>query len=192
VLRPGGANSGEPARGAGWAGYLAERAETVAGRGRPLRDQRVGHAERTQVLGLLGNAYEAGVLPVGEYDARVVAVGVATRASQLRLQVSDLPPAYSWGAPAPAVVEAPAASGRVALILGIASVPLSVCGVGLVLGLLAVIAGRGGGPRAGGVRAGGMRLSAALIGRVFGLVGMALSIAALAAAFLAWHGHTSP
>src|SRR5262249_14841585 len=153
----------EAARDLRWAGYLAERAEieraaaecaeTVAGR--PVRDQRVGHAERTQVLGLLGNAYEAGGLPVGEYDARVVAVGAAPRASRLRLQVSDLPTAYAWGAPVPPVVEAPPGSGRVALILGIASVPFSMCGIGLVLGLLAVIASRNGGPRTGRPRVGG-------------------------------------
>ena len=55
-----------------------------------VSDHRVGHAERTQVLGLLGNAYEAGVLPVGDYDARVAAVSAATYASELSLQVSDL------------------------------------------------------------------------------------------------------
>ena len=157
------------------------------GRGRPLRDRRVGHAERTHVLGLLGNAYEAGVLPVGEYDARVAAVGAATRASQLRWQVSDLPPAYAWETPVPAAVEAPAGTWRVALILGIASVPFSMCGVGLVLGLLAVIASRNGRPRVGGPR-----VSMALVGRVFGIIGMALSVATLAAEYIVWHGRTSP
>ncbi|MCU7722700.1 DUF1707 domain-containing protein [Actinoplanes sp. KI2] len=228
-----------------------------------MKDQRVGHAERTQVLGLLGNAFEAGVLPVGEYDARVAAVGGATRASQLRLQVADLPPPYAWGAAgtglpdhppgrhaagahrphaangAPAraagsaisagsAVSAPGTaisepgtaisepgtaisepgtaisepgtavsagrpavsaprSGRGALILGIASVLFSVCGIGLVLGLLAVIAGRSRGPRAGRPR-----ISMALVGRVLGLIGMALSVAAIAAAFVAWHGRTIP
>jgi hypothetical protein len=163
-----------------------------------LKDQRVGHTERTQVLAVLGNAYEAGVLPVGEYDARVAAVGAATHASQLRLQVADLPPPYSWDAPTPAAppsggaharpaAEAPARTGRMALILGIASVLFSVCGIGLVLGLLAVLASR-----SGGARADRPRISMALVGRVFGFIGMALSVAALAAAFLAWHGRTSP
>lgn len=131
----------------------------------------MGHAERTQVLGLLGNAHEAGVLPVGEYDARVAAVGSATHASQLRLQVSDLPQAYAWGPPPQP--EEPG-SGRIALILGAASIPLSLCGVGLILGILAIIAGR-------------TRGTTALLGRVFGVIGTALSVAALSAAFLAWH-----
>ncbi|WP_433359712.1 DUF1707 SHOCT-like domain-containing protein [Actinoplanes sp. CA-142083] len=143
------------------------------------KDQRVGQAERTQVLGLLGNAFEAGVLPVGEYDARVAAVGTATHASQLRLQISDLPPAYAWGVSSPsAVSEPPAGAGRIALILGIASLPLSICGIGLILGVLAVIASRSPGRRRG--------VSAALIGRVCGVIGIALSLAALSAAFLAW------
>ena len=139
------------------------------------KDRRVGPAERAQVLGLLGNAFEAGVLPVGEYDARVVAAGTATYASQLRLQVSDLPSAYAWGESSLAgVSEPPAGAGRVALILGVASVPLSICGVGLVLGILAVIAGRG--PRRG--------VTIALIGRVFGIIGIALSLAALTTVLL--------
>jgi len=186
-----------------------------------------------------------------------VAVGAATRASQLRLQVSDLPAAYAWEEPTPVAVEAPPGSGRVALILGIASVPLSLCGIGLVLGLLAVIASRGGGSRAGGAAVGrpspgalsagalptgalsagalpagapptgalstgapptgalpagapptgalstgaprggrpllgGSRVSMALVGRVFGIIGMALSAAALAALYIACHGQTGP
>ena len=133
----------------------------------------MGHAERTQVLGLLGNAYEAGVLPAGEYDARVAVVGAATHASQLHLQVSDLPPAYAWGPPSAG--DDPGA-GRIALILGIASVPLSLCGIGLVLGVLAIVAGR----------ARGTRGAAALLGRVFGVLGIALSLATLTAAVLAW------
>jgi hypothetical protein len=163
-----------------------------------VKDQRVGHTERTEVLAVLGNAYEAGVLPVGEYDSRVAAVGGATHASQLRLQVADLPPPYSWDAattpqgPHPGGAHARSAfaasgSGRMALTLGIASVLFSVCGVGLVLGLLAVLAGRNGGRRADG-----SRISMALVGRVLGFIGMALSVAALAAAFLVWHGRTGP
>lgn len=136
---------------------------------------RAGHAERTQVLGLLGNAYDAGLLPVGEYDSRVAAVGAATHMSQLRLQISDLPPAYAWGKPDPPPAEPSLAAGRVALILGIASVPLSLCVIGGVLGILAVIAGRNAGPG----------VTAALIGRVFGILGIALSLAALLALILA-------
>ncbi|GIM92285.1 DUF1707 SHOCT-like domain-containing protein [Paractinoplanes toevensis] len=145
-----------------------------------VRDHRVGPAERTQVLGLLGNAFEAGVLPVGDYDARVTAVGTATHASQLRLQISDLPPAYAWGELPPLPPEATPASGRIALVLGIASVPMSVCGIGFLLGLLAVIASRGGGPEPGGPR-----VTPALIGRIFGFIGIALSIVAVVAVLIA-------
>jgi hypothetical protein len=151
-----------------------------------VRD-RAGHAERTHVLGLLGNAYEAGLLPVGEYDARVAAVGTATHVSQLRLQVSDLPPAYAWGKPDPPPAEPSPAAGRVALILGIASVPLSLCAIGGVLGILAVIASRNGGPRPGGPR-----VTAALIGRVFGILGIALSLAAVLALVYARNNPPGP
>src|ERR1044072_7127808 len=102
-------------------------------RGRPDAAGRVGPAERTQVRGLIGNAYEAGLLPVGEYDSRVAAVGAATHVAQLRLQISDLPPAYAWGQPDPPPADPSPAAGRVALILGIASVPLSLCVTGGVL-----------------------------------------------------------
>jgi hypothetical protein len=144
------------------------------------RDQRVGHAERTQVLGLLGNAHDAGLLPVGEYDVRVAAVGTATYASELSRQVSDLPPAYAWASPAPPAspaspVEQRPASGRIALILGIASVPLAICLIGGILGILAVVASRNAAPG----------LSPALIGRIFGIVGIALSLAAGAALIFA-------
>jgi hypothetical protein len=133
------------------------------------RDRRVGHAERTQVLGLLGNASEAGLLPLGDYDNRVVAVGTATYASQLRLQVADLPPAYAWIEPAAPPPGASPAAGRIALIFGIASVPMSICLIGGILGILAVIASRNAAPG----------VSPALLGRVLGIVGIALSLAAV-------------
>lgn len=142
------------------------------------RDQRVGPAERTQVLGLLGNAYEAGLLPSGDYDARVAAVGTATRESELRSQIADLPAAYTWGP----VSEVNPAAGRVALILGIASVPLSVCVIGGILGTLAVIASRNA----------GRGLGAAMIGRVFGALGIVLSIAAGIAVIYALNHPVSP
>jgi hypothetical protein len=59
------------------------------------------------------------------------------------------------------------------LILGVASVPFSICLIGGLHGMLAVIAGRGGGPVPGGPRA-----TAALIGRVFGILRIALSVGA--------------
>jgi hypothetical protein len=108
----------------------------------------------------------------------VARVGTATYASELTDQVADLPPPYTWILPPP-----PPASGRVALILGIASVPLSICGIGAVLGILAVFASRGG--TRGGV-------SPALIGRVFGILGIALSIGAVAALIYARNSELGP
>jgi hypothetical protein len=135
-----------------------------------MRGPRIGNAERTHVLGLLDGAHTAGLLPMEQYDSRVAQVGTATYASELADQVADLPPPYTWTLPPP-----PPAVGRVALILGIASVPFSMCLIGGILGILAVIASRG---------AARGRVSAALIGRVFGVVGVALSIAAGAALIL--------
>lgn len=125
-------------------------------------DARVRAAERGQLLAVLERAHAGGVLPLDEYDARIAAVSTATHASDLRRQVADLPPAYAWE-PEPA-----APGGRIALILGIASVPLSLCAVGGILGLLAVIASRGGTVRG--------RVTPALLGRIFGTFGVALSI----------------
>jgi hypothetical protein len=135
-----------------------------------MRGPRIGNAERTHVLGLLDGAHTAGLLPVEQYDTRVAQVGTATYASELADQVADLPPPYTLAQPPPAT--AGNAAGNVALILGIASVPLSICAVGGVLGVLAVLASRG---------AARGRVTPALIGRVFGILGIALSIAAVAA-----------
>jgi hypothetical protein len=150
-----------------------------------VRDTRVGTVERTQVLGLLGEALDAGLLPIEEYDARVVAVGTANHAAELRRQLGDLPPEYAWEEPdatPPAADRGSAtkpgstAAGRVALILGIASVPLSICVIGGILGVLAVLASARSSPPAPG-----RRITAALVGRVFGILGIVLSIGALIA-----------
>lgn len=150
-----------------------------------MRDVRIGPAERAEVLGLLNGAHDAGLLPVEALDARVTAVGTATYASELRTQLAGLPPAYAWGPPPPA--PPPAAAGRIALVLGLASVPFSICLVGGVLGLLAVIASRRGGPVPGGPR-----VTSALIGRVFGILGMALSVGAAIALVYARNTTTGP
>jgi hypothetical protein len=148
-----------------------------------MRDARIGHAERTEVVALLNGAYDAGLLPVETFDERVAAVGSATYASELRAQLGGLPSAYAWAPPAPQAP--PTAAGRVALILGIASVPFSFCLIGGVLGLLAVIASRRGGPA-------GSRVTAALVGRVFGIVGMVLSLGAAFALVYARSHPTGP
>jgi hypothetical protein len=151
-----------------------------------VRDERAERADREEAIGLLSRALDDGHLPLAEYDHRVAAVGAATYVWQLHQQLQDLPvrtewrPAASTPPPAPPQPPPSAAAGRVALILGIASVPLSICVVGGVLGVLAVIASL----RAGRPEPGERRVSAALIGRVFGIIGIALSVAALIAILL--------
>jgi hypothetical protein len=138
-----------------------------------MRGPRIGHDERTYVLGLLTGAQTAGLLTLDEYDARVTHVGTATYASELADQLTGLPEPYVWDVPA----EPPPtpSSGRAALILGIASVPMSLCVIGGLLGLLAVIASRH-------ARVpGGPRITAGFVGRISGIIGIVLSIGALAA-----------
>lgn len=137
-----------------------------------MPSERVDNAQRAEVIDLLTRALAEDGLPLDEYDRRVVAVGTATYAEQLRAQLQDLPPEYGWRphAAAPPVVPRPAkAYGRTALILGVVSLPLSICLVGWIFGILAILYGRRGGAKGG---------SSALIGRVFGIVGILLSIGA--------------
>ena len=70
-------------------------------------------------------------------------------------------------------------SGRAALILGIASIPLAFCFVGALLGLAAITLSLRG-PRRPGV-------SPALAGRVLGIIGVLLSAAAALAMITALH-----
>jgi hypothetical protein len=108
--------------------------------------------------------------------------------SQLSAQLSGLPPAYAWTPHAfpPPVTPHPAgsaakSSGTAALILGIISLPLAMCLVGWIFGILAILYSR----RARG-------FGTAMIGRVFGIIGIVLSIGAgLAVAFALHHG-TAP
>ncbi|MCA2218962.1 DUF1707 SHOCT-like domain-containing protein [Jidongwangia harbinensis] len=153
-----------------------------------MRDQRVGSTDRAEVIGLLGRALEKGHLTLPEHDARVVAVGTATYASELLDQLSDLPPEYAW-LPAAAIAPAPGpagpgSSGRAALVLGILSLPTSFCVLGGLLGAVAVVLSLRGPRRPG--------WGPALIGRVLGLVGIALSSVALVALVLALGGDTGP
>ena len=142
-----------------------------------MRNERIGPAERAEVLGRLGAALEAGLLTVEDHDTRVAAVGAATYAADLRAQLSGLPAAYAWH---PAPPAAPAPPGRTALILGVASIPLSCCVIGGVLGVLAVLAGRGSGPG----------VSPALIGRICGIIGIVLSIGSVIALLAAFRAPT--
>lgn len=152
-----------------------------------MRDARVTSIDRAEVLALLGRALDEGALTVGEYDARVVAAGSATYLSQLLAALDDLPPEYAWlpaAAVAGPVVDARGSRGRAALILGILSLPTSFCVLGGFLGLAAIVVSLRGERAAG--------LTAALIGRVFGIVGLVLSLAALFAILYALNHSVAP
>jgi|1186.fasta_scaffold222682_2 hypothetical protein len=131
---------------------------------------RAANEQRAEVLEQLTRALDARALTIDEYDRRVAAVGTATYVSQLVGQVGDLPPEYGWiphpGA-GPVTGRGGPAYGRTALILGIVSLPLSMCLVGWIFGILAILYSRRG--PAGG-------FGPAMIGRVFGIVGILLSI----------------
>jgi hypothetical protein len=145
----------------------------------------VATAERTEVLGLLGRALDEGHLALDQYDTRVVAVGTATYASELVAQLNDLPPEYAW-LPPTAVVPASTrtGSGRAALVLGILSLPTAFCVAGGVLGIVAIaLSFRGDRPRG---------LSPALLGRVFGIVGLVLSLGALFSLIYALNHRVGP
>jgi hypothetical protein len=139
-----------------------------------MRDQNVSAAERTEVLALLNRAVDEGHLDPGLYHGRVAAIGTATYTSQLIAPLGDLPPEYAW---LPAAAVAPTApgrsAGRAALVLGLLSVPTAFCVLGGVLGVVAIVLSLRGDRPAG--------MSAALFGRVFGIVGVILAIGALIA-----------
>lgn len=134
-------------------------------------DQRVANDQRAEVIGLLTRALDGDRLDLADYDRRVAAVGTATYVSELSAQVADLAPEFTWHphAAAPPVTPHPAGNtGRAALVLGLVSLPMSLCLLGWVFGILAFVfsrrAPRGAGP--------------ALFGRVFGVVGIVLSVGA--------------
>jgi hypothetical protein len=132
-----------------------------------MAEVRVGNAQRSEVLLLLTRALDARAIRVDEYDRRVAAVGTAIYAADLAAQLRDLPREYEWR---PGHVRPPArAYGRTALILGVLSVPLSMCLVGWIFGILALLYSRRG-PATGP--------GAAMLGRVFGILGIVLSVGA--------------
>jgi hypothetical protein len=138
-----------------------------------VRDVRAATDDRTEVIGRLSHALGQGDLAIGDYDHRVAAVGTATYTSELLAQLRDLPPEYAWLPPAAVAPPAAApAKGRAALILGILSLPTSFCVFGGLLGLTAVVLSLRG-ERVPGI-------SASLLGRVFGIVGIVMSIGAAA------------
>jgi hypothetical protein len=149
-----------------------------------VRDERVATAERAEVIALLGRALDEGRLALAEHDARVAAVGSATYTSELLTQLRDLPPEYAWLPPA-AVAPAPRApAGRAALIVGLLSLPTSFCIVGGILGIAAIVLSLRGERRTG--------VTPALLGRVFGIVGVVLSLGALFALVYALNNSVGP
>jgi hypothetical protein len=153
----------------------------------PGDDERVGNAQRAEVIDLLTRALDDAGLALDDYDRRVAAVGTATFASELQAQVRDLPDAYGWRphefAP-PVGPEHPVRSyEKTALILGIVALPLSVCLVGWIFGILAVLYSGRGRPRGFGP---------ALLGRIFGIIAIVLSAGAGIALFVAARSGTSP
>jgi hypothetical protein len=166
------------------AGYV--RGHVPVG-GVPMSDLRVGNAERTEVIALLTRALDDGHLTLAEYDGRIATVSAASHVWELATPLNGLPPEFGW---LPAAAQPPAAPGRntanygrISLILGLVSLPLSVCFVGWVFGILAIVyAGR----------AGGRGFSAALIGRVLGIVSILLTVAAGAAVFFAMRHNAAP
>ncbi|MGA5299183.1 DUF1707 SHOCT-like domain-containing protein [Nucisporomicrobium flavum] len=143
-----------------------------------MRDERIGTVHRTQVIDLLNQALTEGSLPEPDYDARIVAVGSATYASDLLAQVQDLPPRLQWDPRAAAPPTPPDRNaGRGALILGLLAVPLSFCLIGGLLGVAAIVLSTRG--------RGAHGVGPALIGRVLGIVSVVLTIGAVAALVVA-------
>ncbi|MBF9131886.1 DUF1707 and DUF4190 domain-containing protein [Plantactinospora sp. S1510] len=116
-------------------------------------NERVGTAQRTQVVGLLSEALGQGYLDLTEYDQRMSAATSAKTVAELSGQVADLPPQFQWDprrVPPPAAPRSASPSNTstasvASLVLGITSIPLAIClGVGGLFGLAAVVLGRSG------------------------------------------------
>jgi hypothetical protein len=110
---------------------------------------RVGREHREAVVELLTQALEAGYLDLSEFDVRMQAVTSAKVVGELVSQVKDLPPQFHWF-PSMTKIEStkePQAGLKlshvpltvITFILGIFSVVFSLCGVGGILGVAAVI-----------------------------------------------------
>jgi len=143
--------------------------------------ERVGNAQRTQVLDLLSRALEEGYIELAEYEHRMTVTTSAKTADELIAQVADLPPQFQWDPrrPPPPANGAPArpsdsnahGTAIASMVLAIISLPFSVCyGVGALFGIAAVVLSRPGMRTRNGY---GM----ALTGLVIGLLGICASVA---------------
>jgi hypothetical protein len=123
----------------------------VAGRsqtGLVIYDERVGNAQRGQVNEILSRALAEGYISLDEYEQRIQVVNNAKLASELMSQLRDLPQQFQWSprmAPPPPpgttpVNEDNARSFAIAsLITGVASIPIGLCMVGGLLGIVAIV-----------------------------------------------------
>lgn len=142
-----------------------------------MGDDRVGNAQRTTVLDLLGRALEEGFLDLAEYETRLQRVTEGKTVAELYAQVADLPPQFRWDPDRPMPKsreerdkESANAMAVASIALGAAAIPTSLClGAGVIPGIAALFLAR----RALRREAGRGR---AITGLVLGLVGVALSI----------------
>ncbi|MET9300083.1 DUF1707 domain-containing protein [Micromonospora aurantiaca] len=151
------------------------------------RNERIGTAQRLAALEGLSKALEDGYLDLAEYEQRMMAVQSARTVNDLIAQVVDLPAQFQWN-PHQMVTRQmtpPLGSGQspknapLALGLGIASVPVSMClGFGLVLGCIAIFLGRR------GIKD-GENYSYSLVGIVLGIAGVVLSLLFIGVAIFA-------
>jgi hypothetical protein len=119
-------------------------------------NERIGTAQRNQVIDLLGKALEGGYLELAEYEQRMTAATAARRADDLIAQTADLPGEFQWVprqrlASAARPVDDAATdrntrtTGVASLVLAIISFPLGICyGVGAIFGLAAIALSRPG------------------------------------------------
>ncbi|WP_434740302.1 DUF1707 domain-containing protein [Micromonospora sp. SH-82] len=147
-------------------------------------NERVGTAQRTQVLDLLSQALEQGYIDLADYERRMAAVHSATVVGDLTGQVADLPRQFHWhpqqtsaATPNPQVTVDPEQRTRTMTIAAVAlggfSVVASLCaGVGALFGVAAILLGRPGLKSA-------RNHNLALTGMILGAVGIVFSICAI-------------
>ncbi|SCL22661.1 protein of unknown function [Micromonospora pallida] len=145
--------------------------------------ERVGNDQRAAVLELLSKALADGYLTLSEFDQRSLAVHSAVTVGNLVGPLRDLPRQFHWmPQSAPAVRHAAADKSPLALtavVLGVVSLPLSLCGgLGGILGVAAAILG-------GVVARNKMDHSKGVLALTLGLVSAAISLAFLAMVLLA-------
>jgi hypothetical protein len=140
-------------------------------------NERVGNAQRNQVVELLNEALGGGYLDLAEYERRLTDATAAQTTGDLVGQLADLPVRFHWDPRTPAVT-VPAAADRsvatrttLALVCAISALPLAACyGLGALPGLVAIaLAGAG--------RRSPQQRAKALAATVIGVLAVALSVA---------------